>query len=357
MTIHRKPNDRRMFSIIREIRASARFLQDAVAQALERASQLSSNEREAYLDEALPSTLLARIDALISGGLTEIEELFVTDVSEREWCSGEIATILLTWQTVGEQWPGPDLAFEKVQQRLTQIGSLLDRIVYQCESLTLSPSINDTMDNLRVGQPLDFEFEFGPELPKDEKLKERLFQELAQESKVIASGVVDADQRVIYKASASRAAQRWSVVQLVLAWVAGGAVIPLALVEISHLSPDWPLKWENLEALIVNYVLIAAGSAAHLFVDALKAERAQTRPSFQAMHDWVLWLHVREWQMLWGIGWVVLGYVLISVGVPGMKWQSAFFAGYSIDSVTDVFLNRFSGTVKAQADAIIKVLK
>ncbi|MGD0434997.1 MAG: hypothetical protein ABSB86_00925, partial [Bryobacteraceae bacterium] len=64
MTIHRKPNDRRMFSIIREIRASARFLQDAVAQALERASQLSSNEREAYLDEALPSTLLARIDAL-----------------------------------------------------------------------------------------------------------------------------------------------------------------------------------------------------------------------------------------------------------------------------------------------------
>jgi hypothetical protein len=61
--------------------------------------------------------------------------------------------------------------------------------------------------------------------------------------------------------------------------------------------------------------------------------------------------------MLWGIGWVVLGYVLISVGVPGMKWQSAFFAGYSIDSVTDVFLNRFSGTVKAQADAIIKVLK
>lgn len=346
-----------MFSIIREIRASARFLQDAVAQALDRASQLSYSERDAYLSEALPAALLARIAALIGAGLAEIEGLFVADVAEREWCSGEIATILLTWQTAGDQWPASGLPFEKTQQRLTQIGVLLDRIVYQCESLTLSPSINDIMDNLRIGQPLDFEFEFGPELPKDEKLRERLFQELAQESKVIASGVVDADQRVIYKAAASRAAQRWSVVQLIAAWLAGGVVVPLALAGIGRVSSEWPIKWDNLEALVVNYVLIAVGSAAHLFVEALKTERAQTRPSFQAMHDWVLWLHVREWQMLWGIGWLVLGYVLISVGIPGLTWQAAFFAGYSIDSVTEVFLNRFSGTVKAQADAIIKVLK
>jgi hypothetical protein len=155
MAIHREPNDRRMFSIIREIRASARFLQDAVAQALNRASQLSYSERNAYLWEALPAALLARIGALISAGLAEIERLFVADVAEREWCSGEIAAILLTWQTVGDQWPASGLPFEKAQQRLTQIGVLLDRVVYQCESLTLSPSINDILDNLRTGQPLD----------------------------------------------------------------------------------------------------------------------------------------------------------------------------------------------------------
>jgi hypothetical protein len=39
--------------------------------------------------------------------------------------------------------------------------------------------------------------------------------------------------------------------------------------------------------------------------------------------------------------------------VPGMDWKGAFAAGYSIDSITDLFLARFE-TAIGQAAAQIK---
>jgi hypothetical protein len=259
----------------------------------------------------------------------------------------------LTWKSVLDLWPPATMPFDEAEPRLQRIDAFLDQIVYQCESLSLSPSINDMMDNLRTGQPLDLDFEFGPDLPKSEELKNRLFLELAQESKMIVAGVVDAGQRVIYKAASSRIRQRWSVVQIIAAWLVCGliAVAIVALIE-KRLGP-WPQQWE----LLASYVALSAGSCAHLLVEALKAERSQTRPSFQAMHDWILWLHIREYQVLWSIAWLGLGYVLISTGLAGLQWQSAFFAGYSIDSVTEVFLQRFTATVKTQTDALLKAVK
>src|SRR6266852_3387541 len=50
-----------------------------------------------------------------------------------------------------------------------------------CATLSLSPRVNDILMNLRVGQPLDFEFEFGQEMPQNADLRKRLFLELAQE--------------------------------------------------------------------------------------------------------------------------------------------------------------------------------
>jgi len=35
----------------------------------------------------------------------------------------------------------------------------------------------------------------------------------------------------------------------------------------------WPLKFTDLERLLVNYVLILIGSGAHLAIDALKAAK------------------------------------------------------------------------------------
>jgi hypothetical protein len=344
-----------MFGLLREIRAAARYLQNTADDALAQASKLDPTTRDAFLAAALDAALLTRVDGVISGGLSDIKQVFGADVTEYEWCSDKVITIELTWKDVGNLWPPTKMPFEQAQPRLAEIGAVLDQIIYQCESLTLSPSINDAMDNLRTGQPLDLDFEFGPDLPKSEELKNRLFQELAQESKVIVAGVVDAGQRVIYKAASSRAVQRWSVVQLGVAWLVIG-LIAVGIVVIAGNSLGHATA-KNLGNMLANYVALSVGSGAHLLVEALKAERAQAKPSFQAMHDWILWLHVREYQVLWGFAWLGLGYVLITIGanVTALQLYSAFFAGYSIDSLTEVFLQRFSATVKTKTEALLKV--
>lgn len=84
----------------------------------------------------------------------------------------------------------------------------------------------------------------------------------------------------------------------------------------------------------------------------LKAAQAQTRPSFQALNDWVLWVHVQESQVRNGIFEVFLGFILLAFGVPKLDWSSAFFAGYSIDSVTELFLERFQAVVKTRAQQL-----
>jgi hypothetical protein len=107
-----------------------------------------------------------------------------------------------------------------------------------------------------------------------------------------------------------------------------------------------------LERLLVDYVLILVGSGAHLAIEALKTDKARTRPSFLPLTDWVLWLHTRESQVRKGILYVWVGYILLAFGVPKLDWSAAFFAGYSIDSVTELFLGRFQSLAKARTDLL-----
>ncbi len=113
--------------------------------------------------------------------------------------------------------------------------------------------------------------------------------------------------------------------------------------------------WAVLRNLLANYVALTVGTGAHWLVEAVKAQRAQTKPSFQAMNDWILWLHVREYEVLWSLVWLGLGYVLMSKTIS-LNLSSAFFAGYSIDSVMEVYLQRFTATVQKKADALVKAV-
>ena len=100
------------------------------------------------------------------------------------------------------------------------------------------------------------------------------------------------------------------------------------------------------------YVFVFVGAGAHVAIDALKKARAQTRPSFQAINDWVLWLHVHYISILWGLVWVLLGYILLILAMPKLELPSAFFAGYSIDSVADLYLQRFQSAAAAAVKSL-----
>ncbi len=347
----RTDNDRRMFGYLREIRAACQHLQERIAGTLDHASRLDPAARAGYVSGVLSNDLRDRVDQAIDPQLGAIQALFTQDVKEFEWCADNVTRIRLMWADAHDLWPPAGATFEKMEESFQQISAGLDQVVFECASLTFSPRVNDIMENLRTGQPLDVEFEFGTEFPKDPDLRKRLLLELAQESAVVECGVVDVDEGVIYKAAASRQEQMASTWRL-LAFLLVGFLIPLALAFAGTFLEGWPLKPLDAVRLVVDYVLILVGSGAHIAVEALKTAKAKTRPSFQALNDWVLWVHVRASQIRKGILYVWMGYILLAFGVPKLDWSTAFFAGYSIDSVTELFLERFQTIVKSRVGAL-----
>ena len=352
----KEKNDHLIFGLLREIRASTQCLQKLIKETLEKASKLDASARTALMSRFLAGKMLPRIDEKIKSNLKKIDQLFENDVNELDWCSDYVESIRLNWLQVSDLWPNASIVdYDEQRQRLDQVNVYLDQIIYYCASLTLSPRVSEVLKNLRVGQPLDWDFAFGSELPTDLGLNKRLLQELAQEGGVLESAVVDVDQRLIYKVAKTRAEQRHSAywqaafivvcgigVPLILSWV-----VPWMLSTIGKPTEKWPLGRGDLARLYVTYIFIFIGSGAHVAIEALKVARAQTRPSFQAMNDWILWLHVHNTSILWSLAWILLGYVLLSMGMK-LEGLSAFFAGYSIDSVTALFLARFETTVKTK---------
>ena len=348
----RTENDCLSFGLLREIRTDAQYLQNLFEETITLASKLDAAGRAALLDRVLGDRMQARINSPISRNLAAFEVLFAADNIQREWGSDAIENIRLNWLQVIDLWPNAALTYDGQRQAIDQAQVCLDQIIYQCASLTLSPRVNDTLKNLRVGQPLDFDFVFGSELPRGVEKRKRLLLELAQEGGVLGSAVVDVEQGVIYKVAESRAEQRHSAYKLVALMLFGGAIVPLILVWASRLTDQLPFSRPDLPRLYMLYVVVFLGAGAHVAIDSLKAAKAKTRPDFQAMNDWVLWVHVHYISILWGLGWVLLGYILLIFAMPKLELPSAFFAGYSIDSVTGLFLARFEATVKTKTQEL-----
>jgi hypothetical protein len=74
--------------------------------------------------------------------------------------------------------------------------------------------------------------------------------------------------------------------------------------------------------------------------------------SLLAVHDWLLWLHVKESALLMGVLYIWVGLIGLAFTVDTVQWAMAFFVGYSIDSFVDLFLQRFSQAASARTEAL-----
>jgi len=293
-----------------------------------------------------------QIEAVVSEGLSAIKNIFGQDVKEREWGAAIQVDLDLGWKAIENHWSlsagKPDGAMETIRW----IRDKLDDVIYICLSNTITPEINDLLPNLQIGQPLDIAFVFADLLPDSPDLRKRLTLEVAQEQRVIDCGIVDVDKGVIYRIAPTARARRksfWHVTGLIVL----GGLIPLAAAFAGLWLSSWPYQPASWRKLLANYVLLFAGAGGHLLIDALKQKRAQTKPTFAAMDNWILWLHVHEMSVIYSVLWADLGFVLLTAMVQDLDWRGAFLAGYSIDSVTDLFLGRFESLV-AKATPQIK---
>ena len=343
----RTPEDRHIFGSLRAIRAAAQYLEDLLAK-----PPSCNHPAVPGADPLAGAADLAEVDRIISGNLDDIQYLLRASTAELEWCADSVTLITLLWHRNLRlcQHVSAD-AVERAAD-LAEVAAGLDQIVYQCAALTLTPRVNDVMCNLRVGQALNLEFQFGDELPRSPQLRKRVLDELAQQAAAIEGGLVDVDQGIVYRAARSRAAQIFSSVQLVAVLLLG-TLIPVLLAYASRFVHNWRFSSADLQRLLADYVFILLGSGAHIAIALLKAVKNDTRPNFKTIDDWMLWLHVREAQVLQGFAYIWMGYLLLVFTVSDLEWSTAFFAGYSIDSVTELFLERFETLALTRQKALI----
>lgn len=299
---------------------------------------------------------MPQISEVITKNLGEMRSLFQKDdegsVKEHEWGATILTDLDLIWKQVGNTWPPDRTKPEQGLRILSGCADLLDEMIYICTSTLLTPEINDVLSNLEVGQPLDVNFKFGDTFPRNAERQHRLLLEVAQERAVIANGIVDYDHGVIYRVDPP--SKRWKSYfkppVLLLALFVFIALLPW----VGRFVDSWPLKPEMRMPLITGYAMWTIGAFLHVLIGALRQQRSPTAPAFAVMDNWLLWVHIKQRAILYGIIWISLGYILLIFLMRNLDWKAALFAGYSADSLTELFVERFEGLSSVAVKAIVE---
>lgn len=251
-------------------------------------------------------------------------------------------------------WPDGNVSVDQLLHLLGENEGWLKKVIWHCGLVTIPPRVDEHLQQLRVGHPLVFTREFQDELPSDAERAELL--QFMHDHPLAISGVVDVARGLIFKASPDPK-QRWRSVTRIVLWVlAGGGLVALAAWGGPRL-PDSFVPAGLLQPLLLGYGFIILGGVVHVGVDALKQRRAATAPTFFALDDWLLWIHVRETSVLMGVLSLWLGLAMLAVARHGaVSWQEAFLVGYGIDSFMELFLQRFDKIVSSGAEALKKNL-
>ena len=233
---------------------------------------------------------------------------------------------------------------KELLRQLDDIENNLFELMVTAEKLTFPERLNEKLDEMRIGQPLDFVAEFSDEFPAREYQLGAL--QYLREHSGLVMGVVDVEHGLIYRAS-SHAWRRLISPVFINGCVVLGALM-IVLLHALHVFPGVNL----VESLLKSYAAVMIGGLAHTLVEALKQYRTRGEHTFIALGDWVMWVHIKEVSILIAVLLLWVGFLGIAFSGQGGDWQAAFFVGYSIDSVIDLFLLRFTGEASKRLEAV-----
>lgn len=364
-----------MLGLLREVRAEVQNLRRNLTDLKEKAELADTGTRTREIVTALQSNqpLYDRNTAQIAARLGELRSLLRAQPMLYDRYGDEITHIENHWERATHHWPqagdlpeaavtpagegeedGPEvaLAAEDAVRRAGRAASSLDRLIYHAGLLTIPGRLNQHLEQLRIGQKLNFHATFADEVP-DEEARQQILQYLGARPMAIHSGIIDAEKGVVFRASSNPGRRKLSYVLIALTVIAG-ALLTLLTAELGEWFDleNWPVSPGQSTDLLVGYAFVIAGGAVHLGVDAIKQARSSSGQSFLALEDWFVWIHINE------IG-VIVGVVSMWIGFFGLlflsgrvDWQTAFLVGYSIDSFADMFLQRFNTSLTARGRSL-----
>jgi hypothetical protein len=345
-----------MYALVRDARAQIQNVQASVAEIRAATALTDPISRQVALAAALleagrvvPASWdaiaarFAAIDALLDEH-PEVGNYF------RDW----IVYAENAWLRAQAAWPSNGLDANHPQPQLDHLDRYLNEAVYWCGYISIPSRLRETMQSLRIGQPLDFQWAFQEELPGKPE-RDRILLEISRQPLFLPNGVVDLRPGVVYRIAEEPRRRVLSLVRIGAAALLGFAIaIVWSNVGQWLRLNGWSGKPEDWKPLCAAYLFLLLGSSAHVLVNALKERRAQPDPgSFIALDDWIVWAHIREHSILWSVVYLWCGLIMLA-WTHSLDWRTAFFAGYSIDSVIDLFLQRFQ-KVSAEGVAAAKL--
>jgi hypothetical protein len=222
----------------------------------------------------------------------------------------------------------------------------LCEIIFFCGLVTIPRRTNNHLDTLKVGYGLDFYKYYEDELCSKEQA-EKILKYLADHPGSI-HGIADVDQGLIYKFDPP--GERWkSYLWIALGIIGGGVIVSALLMKV--LKPEM-----NFVPILELFFIAFLGAVAHLAIDALKEIRSTDNRHFRALDDIFLWIHVKQLPILAGIGVLIVGFAMVFWLSPVTDIFTFFIAGYGVDSIGDLFIQRFEKTMKTPTDELKKLI-
>ena len=304
--------------------------------------------------------------------LNQLREVINTNPALYDRYGDEIIHIENEWERAGHQWPylkpqaegetviddegpvSPDEGdVEALLKQAHQVIVHLDAMIYHVGLLTIPSRLNQHLEQLRIGQKLDFHNTFEDEIANQTD-RDKILKYLDARPNAIPNGVIDVLHGVVVHASGSHSRRRLSFFAITLV-ILLGAFLAAGTAEVANWLDleNWPVTEDQTTELVVGYAFMIVGGIVHIGVDAIKQARGgNTGRALLALEDGFTWIHINE------IG-IIIGIISMWVGFYGLvfvngsiNWQTAFLVGYSIDSFVDIFLQRFNTDISNRTAAL-----
>ncbi|MEN6442508.1 MAG: hypothetical protein ABFC71_01985 [Methanoregula sp.] len=270
-------------------------------------------------------------------------------------CADQIADIRCCWTRIGyckQDIQKQPLA--RLKESLKEIDKQLCDLIVLCDQVTIPCRLNQHLENMRIGQQLNFYERFKDEICSKSNAK-YLLDYLSNQPNAV-HGLIDVESGIVYNASSNKWRQRWTYIGAALMILGGALAVFFVFPLFMQFFPMVQNYGINHSTYLAAYIFVILGGCVHILIDIIKEKQSAASKSRISLTDWVMWGHINEFSLIMGI-------VMLWVGFAGLVWinqvdmVSAVAVGYSIDSVYDVVVGRFDKGVTSRSSEIVKVMK
>jgi hypothetical protein len=259
-----------------------------------------------------------------------------------------------TWELISAsrimQNPEEELPAQELMQGLGLLDGYCRQLVYWAATRTVPARLKDWLRNSEPGYAIPFHAVFEDEVP-DAEDRQKILNQLAWSPVFLkdVGGIVDPESGLVYRYDTDKS--RWEM-SLAFVWivvaVAVGAGVVAGLAELPPLSPG-----AVPASLVLGWGAMLAGTIVHWVIGANKRLRGQqgTAGVLPIGRSLIL-LNAQIGFVLLRIAVALVGYVGLMFTVGSNEFTTfafnAFLAGYSLDSVVELFGSSMDQRAAAQ---------